>query len=316
MTMGAESSQLREATDARLAELQRGGRVIGPPMSPTPPSSPEAQRNTTKPRGLGANHNDARSPDPDPSKSVKKKKKKKKKKRRESLGTDGTNDPLDAATAAMADDTVEHAPAHESHKKRKSKKSRGEKHHGAESPDAQHLLVSHALGGSPPSGQQPAMNGVAEHAPTLDTEVAEQEVIPASSVEDIEPAQVKSEPGIDADDVQDHELPFRIADDSIVDGDYSRQKSPFMHKRQMSIVDDRSEPQSDDELPLPDLQPGQIKTEPPSSESESDLASPSVARLDRLERSRSRSISRPPLVKPANQSVSIYMHPYCSGVVR
>lgn len=306
MTMGAESSQLREATDARLAELQRGGRVIGPPMSPEPPSSPEAQRNTTKSRGLAANNDDARSPDLNPSKSVKKKKKKKKK-RRESLGSDGANDPPDAATAAMADDT-EHAPAHESPKKRKTKKSRSKKHHGAESPDAQHLLVSHALGGSPPSGQ-PVMNGIAEHAPTLDTEAVEQEVIPASSVEDIEPAQVKSEPVIDADDVQDHELPFRIAGDSIVDGDYSRQKSPFMHKRQMSIVDDRSEAQSDDELPLPDLQPSQIKTEPPSSESESDLASPSVARLDRLERSRSRSVSRPPLFKPANQSVSVYMHP-------
>lgn len=315
MTMGAESSQLREATDARLAELQRGGRVIGPPMSPTPPSSPEANRNTTKSRGTGANNDDARSPDLDPSKFVKKKKKKKKK-RRESLGGDGANDPPDAATAAMADDTVEPAPAHESHKKRKSKKSRGEKHHGAESSDAQHLPVSHALGGSPPSGQQPAMNGVAEHAPTLDTEAVEQEVIPASSVEDVEPAQLKSEPGIDADDVEDHELPFRIAGNSIVDGDYPRQKSPFIHKRQMSIVDDRSEAQSDDELPLPDLQPSQVKTEPPSSESESDLASPSVARLDRLERSRSRSISRPPLVKPANESVSIYMYPYCSGVVR
>lgn len=309
MTMGAESSQLREATDARLAELQRGGRVIGPPMSPTPPSSPEPPRNTTKSRGLGANNDDAQSPDPNPSKSAKKKKKKKKKKRRESLGSDDANDRPDAAAATMADDIPENAPALESPKKKKSKKSKGKKHTGVESPDAQHLLVSHALGGSPPSGQQPAMNGIAEHAPTLDTEAAEQDVIPASSVEDIEPAQLKSEPGIDADEVQDHELPFRIAGDSIVDGDYPRQKSPFIHKREMSIVDDRSEAQSDDELPLPDLQQSQIKTEPPSSESESDLASPSAARLDRLERSRSRSVSRPPLFKPANQSVSIYMHP-------
>lgn len=312
MTMGAESSQLREATDARLAELQRGGRVIGPPMSPEPPSSPEAQHSTIKPRDLGANHDDAQSPNSNPSKPVKKKKKKKKK-RRESLGSDGVNEHPDAATAAMVDHTVEFAPAHDSPKKKKSKKARSKKANGVQSPDAQHVLVSHAVGGSPPSGQQPAMNGVAEHAPTLDTEAVEQEVIPASSVENIEPAQLKSEPGIDADDVEDHELPFRIAGDSIVDGDYLRQKSPFIHKRQMSIVDDRSEAQSGDELPL---QPNQIKTEPPSSESESDLASPSIARLDRLKRSRSRSISRPPLVKPAIESVSIYMHPYCSGVVR
>lgn len=309
--MGAESSQLREAHDARMAELQRGGRVIGPPMSPTPPSSPEPQPNTTKSRGLGTNHDDAPSLDLNPSKSdKKKKKKKKKKKRRESLGSDEATEHPDVTTAAMVDDIPENAPAHESPKKKKSKKSKGKKHTGVESPDAQQLLVSHAVGGSPPSGQQPAMNGITEHAPTLDTEAVEQEVIPASSVEDIEPAQLKSEPGIDADDVQDHELPFRIAGNSIVDGDYSRQKSPFMHKRQMSIVDDRSEAQSDDEVPLPDLQPSQVKTEPPSSESESDLASPSVARLDRLERSRSRSVSRPPPFKPANQSVSIYMHPY------
>lgn len=308
MTMGAESSQLREATDSRMAELQRGGRVIGPPMSPTPPSSPEPQRNTTKSRGLGATNDDARSPNSNPSKSAKKKKKKKKK-RRESLRSDDANDRPDPAAATMTDDIPENAPALESPKKKKSKKSKGKKHTGVESPDAQHLLVSHAVGGSPPSGQQPATNGIAEHAQTLDTEAAEQDVIPASSVEDIESAQLKSEPGIDADDVQDHELPFRIAGDSIVDGDYPRQKSPFLHKRQMSIVGDRSEAQSSDELPLPDLQPSQIKTEPPSSESESDLASPSVARLDRLERSRSRSVSRPPLFKPANQSVSIYMHP-------
>lgn len=294
--MGNESSQLqREAAEARLAELQRGGRVIGPPMSPTPPSSPGEQRDTRKPRGRAADN--AQDSDASPSKSTKKKKKKKKR-RRDSLDND------DATAAAMADDP--HAPANESPKKSKGKKKRSKKPNGVQSPDAQHLLVSHAVGGSPPSAQQSDANGIAAHAPTLDTESLEREYMPVSSVENIEPAQLKTEPDIDENDVPDHELPFRIAGNSIVDGDYPQQKSPFMHKREMSIVDARSEAQSDDEAPLPDLQPSQIKTEPPSSESESELASPSVARLDRLERSRSRSISRPPLFKPAIESVSVF----------
>lgn len=298
--MGNESSQLqREAAEARLQELQRGGRVIGPPMSPTPPSSPGEQRDTRKPRGLAADNDDAQDSDANPSKSTKKKKKKKRR-RRDSLGDD------DATAAVMADDPHAPAPANESPKKSKAKKkSKSKETNGVQSPDAQHLLVSHAVGGSPPSAQQSDANGIAGHAPTLDTESLEQEHMPVSSVEDIEPSQLKTELDIDKRDVPDHELPFRIAADSIVDGDHPQQKSPFMHKREMSIVDTRSEAQSDDEAPLPDLQSSQIKTEPPSSESESDLASPSVARLDRLERSRSRSISRPPLIKPAIESVSI-----------
>ncbi|KAG6358142.1 hypothetical protein INS49_014026 [Diaporthe citri] len=308
--MGNESSQLQKEAAEAAEDEQRGGRVIGTPMSPSPPPYPGEVRDLRKPRGFRTDGgDDARSSDSDHSKSIKKKKKKekkKKKKRRDSLDSDAANGHLDATTAAMADENDAPAAAPESHKKSRSKKkSRNKEPNGVQSPDAQHLLVSHAVGGSPPSGQQPDVNGIAGHAPTLDIEVAEQELIPASSVEDIASAHLKTEPDTDVDDVQDHELPFRIAgiaDDSIVDGDDPSQKSPFMHKREMSIVDDRLDRANDDEAATPDLQPSQVKPEPPSSESESDLGSPSVARLDRLERSRSRSISRPPLVKPAIES--------------
>lgn len=321
-TMGSESRRLqKEAAEAE----QPGGRVIGTPMSPSPPPYHGEIRDSRKPRNFGADGNDdARSSDSNPSKSPKKKKKKKKKKRRhDRIGSDEVSEhpAADAAadTAAMANDTHAPAPSHESpHKNKKRKKSRGKNPNGVPSPDAQHLLVSHAVGGSPPSGQQPDVNGIAGHAPTLDTEVAEQDLIPASSVEEIGAAHLKTEPDIDVDDVQDHQLIFRIAgiaDDSIVDGDHPGQKSPFMHKREMSIADDILDTASDDEAPIPDLQPSQVKPEPPSSESESDLASPSVARLDRLERSRSRSMSRPPLVKPAIESVSFYRHPYWSHFI-
>lgn len=219
----------------------------------------------------------------------------------------------------------------------KKKKSKHKKHRDVQSPDAQQTLVSHALGGSPPSAQQPLVNGVAGHSPTLETHTLEQEIIPASQPSDspressaeslpseMEAQDLKIEPesdldGIeDLDDIEDEELPFRIADDNIIDGDrgyddesahnrdHLRQKSPFMHKQQMSIIDDRPELESDDEEPLSDLLPSQIKPEQLSSESESDLGSPSVARLGRLERSRSRSISRAPAVmQSATENVSL-----------
>lgn len=305
-TMGSESSLLQQEAAKAVEALQRGGRVIGPPMSPSPPPYPGEVRDLRKPRGVPADgDDDARSSDSNPSKSPNKKKKKKKKRRHDRLDNDVVSEhpaaEAAADTAVMADDA--HAHAHESPKKsRGKKKSRSKKTHDAQSPNAQQFLVSHAVGGSPPSGQQPATNGIAEHAPPLDTESAEQEYVPASSVEEIGTAYLKTEPDIDADDVQDHELPFRIAGidvDAVVNGDHPGQKSPFMHKREMSIVDDRLDTASDDEAPIRDLQPSQVKPEPPSSESESDLGSPSVARLDRLERSRSRSISRPPIVKPS-----------------
>ncbi|KAL1859653.1 RNA polymerase I enhancer binding protein [Diaporthe australafricana] len=201
----------------------------------------------------------------------------------------------------------------QSTKKKRSKN----KPNGVPSPDAQQLLVSHAVGGSPPSAQQPALNGITGHEPNMDAAI-EQEVIPASEIESfasqIEPSHLKTEPDTSFDDdIEDEELPFRIADDSIVEStrgssnqvayNQLRQKSPFMHKREMSIVDDRADLESDDEEPIPDLQPSQVKPEPPSSESESDLGSPSVARLDRLARSRSRSVSRVPVAtNPANES--------------
>lgn len=325
-TMGNESSQLHNEAGEAAATQQRGGRVIGLPMSPSPPPYAGEIRDSRKPRAHRADGgDDPQSSDSNPSKPLKKKKKKKKKRKRHDSLDDEEVDEYPAAdaapdTAAMADDAHAPAPAHESPSKSKSKKkSRSRKPNGVQSPYAQQLLVAHAVGGSPPSGQQYVTNGLAEHAPPLDAESAEQEYIPASSVEEIGTAHLKTEPGIDVDDVQDHELPFLIAgitEDSYVDGDHPGQKSPFMHKREMSIVDDRVAMQSDDEAPIPDLQPSQVKTEPPSSESESDLGSPSVARLDRLERSRSRSISRPPLVKPATESVSFFRRLYSFQLAR
>lgn len=306
--MGNESSQLKnEAAE----EPQDVGRVIGPPMSPTPPPYPGEQRGATatvrapiSPLGseaAAADDLDARSSSvSNPSKPIKKKKKKKSK-RRNSLDSEAADDQLAATTAGMADDDP--APALDSPKKRKGKKkSHKKKSHGAQSPDT-NLLVSHTNGGSPPSGQQTAADGIAGHTPTPDTESVAQTLIPASSEGSFDMGPLKAHR-----DVPDHELPFLIADESMVNGDHLQQ-SPFMHKREMSIVDAISDLESNDEASLPDLQPSQVKPEPPSSESESDLGSPSVARLERLERSRSRSISRPPPTKPANGSVSFYMHP-------
>lgn len=307
--MGNESSQLKnEAAE----EPQDVGRVIGPPMSPTPPPYPGEQRGATatarapiSPLGseaAAADDLDARSSSVSNLSKPIKKKKKKKSKRRNSLDSEAAGDQLAATTAAMADDDP--APALDSPKKRKGKKKSHKKSHGVQSPDT-NLLVSHTKGGSPPSGQQTAADGIAGHTPTPDTESAAQTLIPASSEGSFDIGPFKAHR-----DVPDHELPFLIADESMVNGDHL-QKSPFMHKREMSIVDAISDLESNDEASLPDLQPSQVKPEPPSSESESDLGSPSVARLERLEaeRSRSRSISRPPPTKPANGSVSFYMHP-------
>ncbi|KAJ0116819.1 hypothetical protein J7T55_009970 [Diaporthe amygdali] len=211
----------------------------------------------------------------------------------------------------------------------KKKKSKHKKHRDVQSPDAQQTLVSHALGGSPPSAQQPLVNGVASHNPALEADAADQEVIPASQASEsprrrrssateslrseMEAHDLKIEPESDLDDIEDNELPFAIAkiihddrgydDESAHNRDHLRQKSPFMHKQQMSIIDDRPELDGDDEEPLSDLLPSQIKPEQLSSESESDLGSPSVARLGRLERSRSRSISRAPAaMQSANEN--------------
>lgn len=277
----------RRQHEAHLEELQRGGRVIGSPMSPTP--EPDARNDD----GDGQDYSHLARSGSNPPKSPKKKKKKKH--HRKNLETDA------AETPAIAEG--DHERSRESKKKHKGKKkSRSNKTNGVHSPDAQHVR------GSPPSAQQPTMNGIAEHASTLDTEAAEQE---PSRMEEDNPVYLKIEPDIDMNEVPDHELPFRIVDNSIVDGPYSRQRSPFIHKRRMSIADRRSESESDDEAPIPDLHPSQVKPEPPSSESESDLASPSVARLARLSRSRSRSVSRPPPLKNSSDiSVSLYTPPH------
>lgn len=286
----------RRQHDAHMEELQRGGRIIGSPMSPTP--EPNAPSNS---RGPPSDASPPRSP----------KKKRKKKHHRKHLDSDPA-DPADPTDPADPDN-----PRSREHKKKHGakKKSRSNKANGVQSPDAEQVR------GSPPSAQQPITNGVAEHPPTLDTEAAAQESVAASSMNSLDqanPGQLKTEPPVEASpspdiDVPDNELPFRIADNSIVDGYHSRQKSPFIHKREMSIADNRSdpEPESDDEAPLPDLQPSQIKPEPPpSSESESDLASPSAARLARLSRSRSRSVSHPPpFSKPTDHSVSLDFRP-------
>lgn len=304
--MGRESSQLKnEAGQAH----HDAGRVIDPPMSPTSPPYPGEQRAMAatarapiSPLGseAAADDNDARSSASSPPKSIKKRKNKKSK-RRKSLDSEAADDHLTGTTAAMADDHP--APTLDSPKKSKSKskKSLKRKSHGMQNNDTD-LLVSHAVRGSPPSGQQPAVNGIAAHPPNLDTEPAGQHLIPTSTVEELYPAPLKTEPVADIRDVSDDELPFRVADDSIVDGGHLPQKSRFIHKREMSTVDGIAELESNDEAPSPDLQP-------PSSESEADSGSPSVDRLQRVERSRS--ISRaPPLAKPTNGSVSSYLHPF------
>lgn len=291
--------------EARLRELERGGRVIGSPMSPTPPPYPGEELSNGRVVGPRMSPLGPDADDDDDARSAAKKKKKKNKKRRKSLDSDAINE-----IPVNGDHDAAHPSPKKSKKSKKKKKSRNNEPNGAQSPDGQHPLVSHASGGSPPSGQQPVVNGVESHAPTLDTEAAEEESIPTNSVEDIESAHIKTEPRSNENGVPDHELPFRIAADSIVDGDDPLQKSPFIHKREMSIVDGELDAQSDDEAALPDLQPSQIKPEPPSSESESDLGSPSVARLGRLERSRSRSMSRPPPAKkPVDESVSLHLIP-------
>ncbi|KAG8157828.1 hypothetical protein KVR01_012490 [Diaporthe batatas] len=277
----------RREHEAHMEELQRGGRVIGSPMSPTP--EPDAP----------ANH---REPPSNASPKSPKKKKKRKKHHRKHTDSDPA-EPTDPADAADADN----APSREHKKKhRGKKKSRSNKANGVQSPDGEQAR------GSPPSAQLPITNGVTEQPPTLSYEAAEQESAAGSSMgslHQVSPRQLKTEPFVEPSpspdiDVPDNELPFRIADNSIVDGYRARQKSPFIHKREMSIADNPDpEPDSDDEASLPHLQPSQVKPEPPSSESESDLASPSAARLARLSRSRSRSVSRPPtLNKPTDQN--------------
>lgn len=281
----------RREHDAHMEEQEPGGRVIGSPMSPTP-----------EPHGP-SNHREPPSNASLPKEPKKKKKKKKNKNHRKHPDSDPAQ-PTDPADA-------DHAQSREHKKKHKGKKkSRSSKTNGVQSPDAEQAR------GSPPSAQQPITNGIAENPPTVDTEAAGQEHVAGSSMDrlhQVSARQIKTEPHVEASpspyiDVPDNELPFRIADNSIVDGYHARQKSPFIHKREMSIADNGSdpEPESDDEAPLSDLQPSQVKVEPASSESESDLASPSAARLARLSRSRSRSVSRPsPISKPTDQNVSL-----------
>jgi hypothetical protein len=270
----------RRQHEAQLEELQRGGRVIGSPMSPTP--DPEAS--SSRDKGKGHTHKA-----PSDSSPTKRLKKKKKRSHRKNIGSDETE------TAATAEG--DHARSRESKKKHKGKKkSRSSETNGVQGPEA--LDVQ----GIQPSARQLTVNGIARHETKLDRE--------AAGPEDNMP-HIKAEPDIHVSpgiDVPDHELPFRIADNSIVDGYQSRQKSPFIHKREMSIAGDRSDRGSDEEELV---QTSQVKPEPNSSESESDSASPSVARLARLSRSRSRSVSRPPpLNQPTNGMVSL--PPPCS----
>ncbi|POS68956.1 hypothetical protein DHEL01_v212650 [Diaporthe helianthi] len=269
----------RHEHDAHMEELQHGGRVIGSPMSPTPePDAPSSHR-------IAASQSS-------PAKARKKKKRKHHRKHPDS-------DLADPPEPADSD----HARPREHKKKhRAKKKTRPSKTDGVQSLDAEQVQ------GSPPSAQQPITNRIAEHPSTSeDNEAAEQGLTVRSSMDSqhqLDQRQLKTEPYVDPSpspdiDVPDHELPFHIA--GIVDGYPYRQKSPFIHKREMSFAYNRSdpEPESDDEAPLPDLLPSQVKPEPPSSESESDLASPTAARLAR----RSRSLSRPPPSKqPTDQS--------------
>lgn len=196
-------------------------------------------------------------------------------------------------------------------------------------PDAQEQLVSHAIGGSPPSAQPPRTNDILKYEPLGEDEEDDVSVVPdsqwqqtqAESAPFLDPSQVKREPS-DGDNDFNEELRFHFAGiaanfaQAVADpvAEAMRENDPqgglgWLHKRDNAIQDTpvTNTRGTHSNSALPDLQPTQVKTEPESdsnsnSSSESDSSSssdsnshsPSVQRLERLSRSRSRSASRAP----------------------
>lgn len=196
------------------------------------------------------------------------------------------------------------------------------------SPEAPHL-VSHAVGGSPPSAQHADVNEILNYEP--DSVVDEEEDVIPSSVpsdwrrgnmgsraSDIEARQLKTEgPADDDGDDEPTEAHYctkhfsteASPDIDLQEKDLGQEGSQWLHKRDMDIdsdeapiTDTRTTQEREEDAALPDLEPNQIKSEPPDPDSESQ--SPSAARLGRLERSRSRSMSRASATKLTDEAVS------------
>lgn len=182
-------------------------------------------------------------------------------------------------------------------------------------------LVSHALEGSPPSAQQPPLNGILQYESDLGHGTDEQVISPSnqltwrrrpsmhSQANAIEPRQLKIEAPGNSDD---GELQLRfagIAATSFADAfrdpkaESMREDDPqpglsWLHKdgleaANMPIIDTRAGREGHSNEASPDLLPSQIKTELESdSNFDSESDSPSAARLERLSGSRSRSASK------------------------
>lgn len=221
--------------------------------------------------------------------------------------------------AAHDDDMLEQSSLQEqevtqSPQASKRRRPRNKKRSDDQSPEAPHISL-HAMGGSPPSAQQPTVNGILKYESDSVAD-AEDEIIPSSIPNDRPRGGTGSQP---SDLAATHfEL---LADDEDVEEEepsqdhVSQEDSQWLHKREINfgsdeepIMDTRTSQEREEDAALPDLQPSQVKSEPAHSdfeaEAESEAESPSVARLERLERSRSRSMSRASASRLADQDVS------------
>lgn len=193
--------------------------------------------------------------------------------------------------------------------------------------DVQDLLVSHTIGGSPPSAQPPRINNILKDKPDEEDEEDDALVVPDSqwqpaqneNTQLLDPSQIKREPSDGGRDLNE-EVQFHFTGnaanfaEAVTDpvAEARRENDPqnglgWLHKR---VNAPQASPLTNargtlPNIALPPLQPSQVKAEPdsnsnsstesePSSTSESDSHSPSAQRLERLSRSRSRSASRAP----------------------
>ncbi|ROW07203.1 hypothetical protein VMCG_03944 [Cytospora schulzeri] len=210
----------------------------------------------------------------------------------------------------------------------KKKRPRNKKRSDLRSPQAPHP-VSHAMGGSPPSAQQPVVNGLLDYESDLVVD-AEEEVIPSSIPHDQRrgstgfqpsgspPEQSRTERlANDEDDREEEPSHAQFAGTAVPGGDLdqddlNQEDSQWLHKRDIRfdsdeepITDTRTSQEREDDAALPDLQPSQVKSEPAHPDSEAESESPSAARLERLERSRSRSMSRASASRLADEDLGL-----------
>lgn len=254
------------------------------------------------------------------------------------------NTPGDAEAVRQAGCQVEDAPPDDilgpalhvlqSPSSGKKKQSRRRKTGNTPSSDAQQFLVSHAVGGSPPSAQPPDVNSILKYEPVMDDDEDDVSVIPSSqwpqtrreSVQSLRPNQMKRE-SLNDNQGSGEELQFHFAGiaatnfaDAVTDpvAEARRENDPdnglgWLHKRDNASQQTPFTGARETQLgpTSPDLLPSQIKTEAEldndgdsnsdssiesksSSSRESDSHSPSVQKFERLSRSRSRSASRAP----------------------